>query len=226
MTRIFIARHGNTFGPNDTPLRVGARTDLPLVPSGLRQAAALGMYLRENNIKIDLVFSGPLKRAQQTATQALEHAGQKQHIIIDESFNEIDYGPDEGKVEAEVIARIGAEAIKKWDSDAVVPDGWQVNPEQMIQDWHGFADKCKRDFAGKNILVTTSNGTARFAPYLTGNYADFCQKHHIKLSTGAVGCFVLDGDNWRCEYWNVKPIDWLEDYNITPPYASEFETIS
>ncbi len=223
MTRIFIARHGNTFRPEDTPLRVGARTDLPLVPSGLRQGAALGLYLRENNIKMDLVFSGPLKRAQETANQALEFAGQQQQIIIDDSFNEIDYGPDEGKVEEDVIARIGADAIKKWDSDAIVPEGWQVIPDQMIQDWYQFAEKCKRDFQGQNILVVTSNGTARFAPYLTGDYEAFCKTHKIKLSTGALGCFVLEDDAWRCEYWNVKPIDWLEDYNITPPDISEFE---
>ena len=31
VTRIIIARHGNTFTKDQTPLRVGAGTDLPLV---------------------------------------------------------------------------------------------------------------------------------------------------------------------------------------------------
>ena len=30
-TRIIIARHGNTFTKEQTPTRVGGRTDLPLV---------------------------------------------------------------------------------------------------------------------------------------------------------------------------------------------------
>lgn len=43
---LIIARHGNTFGPDDTPTRVGARTDLPLVESGIQQARLLGTHLR------------------------------------------------------------------------------------------------------------------------------------------------------------------------------------
>ena len=42
MTRLYIARHGNTFEAGEAPRRVGRRTDLPLTAAGRAQAEALG----------------------------------------------------------------------------------------------------------------------------------------------------------------------------------------
>jgi probable phosphoglycerate mutase len=42
-TRIIIARHGNTFTKDQTPLRVGARTDLPLVET--ERGTNIGKYI-------------------------------------------------------------------------------------------------------------------------------------------------------------------------------------
>ena len=43
-TRIIIARHGNNFTKEQTPLRVGARTDLPLVET--ERGTNIGKYLK------------------------------------------------------------------------------------------------------------------------------------------------------------------------------------
>ena len=67
MTTLIIARHGNTFGPNDTPTRVGAQTDLPLVESGQEQAKKLGTYLKENNLTPEITYCSELKRTIETA---------------------------------------------------------------------------------------------------------------------------------------------------------------
>ncbi len=45
MTKLIIIRHGNTFNPDQTPLRVGAGTDIPLVTSGREQAKNIGLWL-------------------------------------------------------------------------------------------------------------------------------------------------------------------------------------
>ena len=47
---IYIVRHGNTFDPGDTLLRVGARTDLALSVSGCEQADRLGRHFLEKDI--------------------------------------------------------------------------------------------------------------------------------------------------------------------------------
>ena len=49
MKRLIIARHGNTFRPGETPTRVGAGTDLPLVEE--TRARSIGRYLKDKGLK-------------------------------------------------------------------------------------------------------------------------------------------------------------------------------
>lgn len=205
MTTLIIARHGNTFGPKDTPTRVGARTDLPLVEKGREQARKLGEYIKENNMIPDVVYSSNLQRTIETATIAIHKSGISNPVYQLDIFNEIDYGPDENKIESDVIARIGEEAIKAWDKNAVVPDGWAVDPDQIIKNWTGFAKHITEHDNDETILVVTSNGIARFAPYITGNYEAFRRQYNIKLSTGALGILEFKNSAWHVKDWNIKP---------------------
>tara|TARA_Y100000588_G_scaffold373990_1_gene448518 strand:- start:142 stop:783 length:642 start_codon:yes stop_codon:yes gene_type:complete len=205
-TRLLIARHGNTFGPGDVVKRVGT-TDLPLVESGLQQGLRLGTYLKQNNLIPDVIFTSKLKRAIQTAKQA--QSAMKTHLPIEtlSIFNEIDYGPDENQTEERVLARVGQDALIAWETKAKVPDGWNVDPNAIIKVWQDFSEKLTQDFAEKTILVVTSNGIARFAPYLTGDFKAFTAQYSIKISTGALCVFENNSSSnvWRCLQWNVKP---------------------
>jgi probable phosphoglycerate mutase len=204
-TTLIVARHGNTFSPGDVVTRVGARTDMPLSPSGLVQGRKLGLYLRELFLLPDVVFTSALMRTKQTAEQAFSAANVTRSITVDPMFNEIDYGIDENHPEEEVVARIGAEALKAWDEDAVVPNGWKVDVQAIIGGWIDFGKHIVRDHAGKKILVVTSNGIAHFAPYLTGDFQTFRRDHKLKISTGALCVFAHEADAWRVEGWNIKP---------------------
>lgn len=205
MIRLFICRHGNTFAAGETPRRVGARTDIPLVDSGLVQAKALGDHFKAQDITFNRAFCSRLQRTRQTAEIIVERMGQQQTVDPLNFLNEIFYGPDENKTEEEVIARIGKDAIEKWDSDAIVPDGWDANPDFIIGDWLSFGDYAKYHFKNQNILLVTSNGTARFAPHLTGDFIRFQKNNDIKLKTGAYGIIAYDGNKWVIEAWNVRP---------------------
>ena len=210
MTTLIIARHGNTFGPDDTPTRVGARTDLPLVEKGQKQARAIGQYLKKNNLIPDVVYASNLQRTIETARIAIKETGITNPIYQLDIFNEIDYGPDENKTEEEVIARIGAEAIKDWDDNAIPPDGWLVHPDKIIQNWQKFADQIRTPDDSYDhmdtILVVASNGVARFAPYITGDYEAFRSSYTIKLSTGALGILKHEEGRWSVRDWNIRPI--------------------
>jgi broad specificity phosphatase PhoE len=159
MTKLLIARHGNTFDPGDTILRVGKHTDLPLSISGREQAERLGNYLHDNGIKVDAAFASFLKRTIETAKIALATAKNPIPIRQNHIFDEIDYGPDEGKPETEVIARLGSTALEAWDQDASVPNGWNVDPKQIIKNWHEFAAMLLHKLPEQTVLVVTSNGT-------------------------------------------------------------------
>ncbi len=205
-TRLLIARHGNTFGSGDVVKRVGT-TDLPLVESGLKQGAMLGAYLKQNDLIPDVIFTSKLKRTVQTAEQAQRSMQTNLPTETLSIFNEIDYGPDENQPEEQVIARVGVEALRAWENIARVPAGWKVDPLELINHWQDFSDRLLRDYAGKTILVVTSNGIARFAPYLTGDFAAFSARYDIKISTGALCVFEnsLPAKVWGCLKWNVKP---------------------
>lgn len=205
MTTLIIARHGNTFGPDDTPTRVGVRTDLPLVEKGIEQAKAIGEFLRENRLIPDTVYTSHLQRTQQTAKAAIKESGVSNPIYKLDIFNEIDYGPDENKTEAEVIARIGAQAIKDWDEDCIVPPGWLANPDTIIKNWIDFADQICAHDDNETVLVVTSNGIARFAPHITGDYEGFKAAHNPKLATGALGILRCEAGQWVIKDWNLKP---------------------
>ena len=111
MTTLIIARHGNTFNKGETPTRVGARTDLPLVDSGRVQAMAIGRWLKENGHYPEAVYSSQLSRTRDTAKIALQEAGYIEPVYELAIFNEVDYGPDENKTEDDVIARVGVSPL-------------------------------------------------------------------------------------------------------------------
>lgn len=204
MTTLIMARHGNTFGPEETPTRVGARTDLPLVEKGRQQAEAIGNYLRDHRLIPDVVYCSGLQRTRQTAEIAVKSSGVTNPVFALDIFNEIDYGPDENKPETEVIARIGEQAIRDWDAQAIVPDGWRVDPEEIIQNWQGFADQIRAHDDNETVLVVTSNGIARFAPHITGDFEAFRSQYSLKLSTGALAIFRFENGRWIVQGWNLR----------------------
>ncbi len=194
MLHLLIARHGNTFEPGDRVLRVGRGTDIPLSNSGKEQAKNLGEYLFHHHRDIQAVYTSTLKRTLLTAGIILSTMHLEVHITPAAIFDEIDYGPDEGKPESDVIARIGTEAIKNWEDNNVVPTGWNVDPEKITENWREFANDKEKKFPDQLILVVTSNGIARFAP-----------EHNIKLKTGAVSYLTVENGHWTCIYSNRRP---------------------
>jgi probable phosphoglycerate mutase len=199
-TTVIIARHGNTFSEGQTPTRVGARTNLPLVESGEEQALRLGHHLKISHLIPDIVFTSSLRRTVDTARLAcvaMMCAAPNTPLAF---LNEIDYGVDENKPEPDVRARLGEDTLKKWDDAGEMPDGWSPRPENIIANWKDFLTRCETEFKNKTILVVTSNGIARFVLNLAQN-GDTCP---LKLSTGAYGILKYD-TNWTVTDWNIRP---------------------
>lgn len=204
--KLLIARHGNTFASGDQVRRVGI-TDLPLVETGLQQGRSLGAYLKQYQLIPDVIFTSTLQRTLQTAEQAQHAMGTQLSIEQRSIFNELDYGPDENQAEEHVLTRIGKKALDAWETQAIVPKGWNVSPEEIINNWYTFAEHLRQNYRGKTCLVVTSNGIARFAPYLTGDFAAFSAQYPLKIATGALGIFTnaTHVSTWHCHGWNIKP---------------------
>ncbi len=204
MTTLILCRHGNTFAPGETPRRVGARTDLPLSDSGRDQAEKIGAWLKDQNLKPQMTYTSELTRTIETARIALKHAGLATTTYALKLFNEIDYGVDENQPEDAVLARLGQDALAAWDERAVVPPGWHFDPAATINGWRDFATHIVAD-EQECVMVVTSNGIARFAPHITGDFDGFTKTHGIKMATGTVSVFTFEYGLWHVASWNKRP---------------------
>lgn len=200
--RLYIVRHGNTFDKGDTVLRVGGRTDLDLSASGRVQAAELGAHFSNAGIGFEKVLAGPLKRTVQTAEAISAAVFAPEEIEIVEGLREVDYGPDEGQPEDLVLARIGQAALEAWEENAVVPEGWQVDPAALIDIWRAILASAQA--RGGNTLAVTSNGIARFALQAIGLDGEANAQTPLKLRTGAYGVIALAEAPALIE-WDVRP---------------------
>jgi broad specificity phosphatase PhoE len=195
MRRIFVIRHGNTFASSAEARRIGCRTDIPLVESGHAQAEQLGGWFAVQPFVLTRLLSSPLLRARQTA-QAIAVATGHPSDGTKDWLSEIDHGPDEGRSENEVVARVGAQAVAEWDEHGVAPPGWIVDADARIAGWRAFFAEGSQ---GVDLLVT-SNGAARFALIAAGIPAET-----LKLRTGAFGELEVTGGAVRLVRWDVRP---------------------
>ncbi len=184
-----IVRHGNTFAPGDPPRRIGARTDLPLVASGIAQAEALRDAFARRGLAFARVLASPLRRTRETAAIVAPHVTAEPAGFL----REIDHGPDEGRTEAEVLARIGADALARWEAAAEPPPEWIVDAPARIAAWRTLL---VAPFDGPTLLVT-SNGAARYARIALGQAP-------ARLRTGA-WAEIAAGPPPAITDWDVRP---------------------
>ncbi|MEO0417732.1 MAG: histidine phosphatase family protein [Pseudomonadota bacterium] len=202
---IVIVRHGNTFESGEAPRRIGARTDLPLTARGMDQADALGDHFAQQGIAFDRVLASPLKRAKQTAQRLVAKQDRISPLEDAEFLREIDYGPDENRLEDDVLARIGAPALEAWEQRAVAPDGWIVDAGERLRAWRELlSEPGSHD---QNTLLVTSNGAARFALLADANLRVQSENlSSLKLPTGGLGLLEWsDSNRWRISAWGVRP---------------------
>mgnify|MGYP006170975803 CR=1 FL=1 len=112
---------------------------------------------------------------------------------------------DDGDGDIKDHGHFREQALKDWDEKGIVPDGWKADPQGIIKNWQGFADQVRVHVYCEVILSVTSNGIARFAPYITGDFEGFRQNHKIKISTGALCVLRYEGERWVVKDWNLKP---------------------
>ena len=118
------------------------------------------------------------------------------------TLQEMKAGRSPATLSPEEIAAKGEAIIEKWNADATVPTGWKVDVQQIRDNWMSLASEVKD---GEIMLCVSSNGTIRFAPVITGDYAGFCAEHDIKVATGGVCIFTSeDGTTWTCTEWGTK----------------------
>lgn len=200
MAHLFVVRHGNTFDTGDVVTRVGGRTDLPLSSSGMKQAEALAAHFASTRFAAAL--ASPLQRTRATARAILCARTDAPALLIRSFLREIDYGPDENQPEETVLARLGQAALKAWDEDGAPPPGWLVDPAAIRAGWAALLAETCALAADAQVLVVTSNGTARFLTDVVDTAPEGLER---KLRTGAWGQIEVTPAGARLAAWNQRP---------------------
>jgi broad specificity phosphatase PhoE len=214
--RLLISRHGNTFGPTDTPVWLGAnkKQDLSLVDSGRRQANDLAQVIQELDLTLSAIYCGPLQRTREYAQIIGDKISFPVKPIVDFRLNEIDYGDWSGLTKVEIQAQGGGAELDAWENFSQWPKAahWLGSPEKIIAEVKLFAEYLIKNYnADDNILVITSNGRLRYFLHLIpGAFARHVQCKNFKVATGNLCLLLYAGKKWLLKFWNKKPRELLK----------------
>ena len=148
-TTTILLRHGDTrLSPEH---RFSGQRDLPLSPSGTRQAKAAACRLAAD-APIDAVVSSPLRRAVDTAAIAAAELGLT--AVIDDDLRETDFGDWDGFTLAEIQQRWPA-AVALWRSDPEQPPPGGESFADTSHRVNRACDRLLRDHGGQTVLVVS-----------------------------------------------------------------------
>ena len=191
MNSLILLRHGQSQWNLEN--RFTGWKDVPLTTKGIEEANKAGSLIKENKIKIDIIFSSILQRANKTAELALKkkdfvHLWNNNHLIMTKSqnLNERDYGDLVGLNKAETAEKFGKQQVHIWrrSYDISPPNGEslkdvvnRVSPyfSENIQPL--ILDK-------KNVLIVAHGNSLRAIMITVGLYKPE-QISSIELPTGS-----------------------------------------
>jgi broad specificity phosphatase PhoE len=107
MLNLILTRHGQAA---DGDVMLGGQLDLPLLPGGREEAAALASRLA--GVRVDRIVASPMRRALETA----QIVARGRPVEIDERLRELAYGRWEGLTYAQIDAH-DPELRARWEHD-------------------------------------------------------------------------------------------------------------
>jgi alpha-ribazole phosphatase len=155
MSRLLLVRHGET--QLQSSLRYWGKTDVPLAKSGIHQAELLKARLA--NEKIGLIYSSPLKRAEETAKIIASAHGATVEVCAE--LREVDFGEIEGLNYREILERY-PEIARLWTircEELVYPSGESL--AELETRVGTFAAKLKKENPKGSTLIVAHAGVLR-----------------------------------------------------------------
>ena len=161
MARLILVRHGQSVW--NASNRFTGWTDVGLSEQGVEEAEDAGRQLSE--IRIDVVHTSDLVRAQRTAEIIMRHneASEDVPTNYDWRLNERHYGALQGLNKTETAEQHGAEQVHIWrrSFDVAPPEGesLEMTAERTIP---YFTEEIVPDLvSGKNVLVSAHGNSLR-----------------------------------------------------------------
>ncbi|MBX0357436.1 histidine phosphatase family protein [Halobacillus sp. Nhm2S1] len=184
MTKVALIRHGST--PWNKEKRAQGSSDIPLDEEGMADARKLAERLHKETW--DVLYSSPLKRAQQTAEFISEKVGLT--IQFDSRIEEASGGQIEGTTETE--------RIEKWGKDWRDLDLGMETPESVVSRGMSFMEDVLKKHEGKKVIVV-SHG-ALISHLLRELDRERVRDEHMKNTS--LSEVHLRDEQWYCERFN------------------------
>lgn len=224
--KLILIRHGNTFEKGETPVQVGARTDIELTARGRQQAQELAAEFQRRKFKIETIYSGSLSRQRQTA-QIISRIMDDIPVVGDQpGLEELDYGSWEGMT-SEEIKKMSAESYSNWLNNGIWPiDIFNESEQRRVSALSAFVERLFKVHSGDScVAIVSSNGIirqfARFAhknsqTSLWDSLSIAGEIDSLKMKTGSYSLCELSAatpDNsphrivLDMTQWNIVPAD-------------------
>jgi broad specificity phosphatase PhoE len=172
MTQIILARHGETEWNVEEVFR--GRIDVELNETGVKQAQLLSEYL--SDLKIDAIYSSPLKRALKTAERIAGYHELEVEIVP--GLIDFDYGKWQG---------LAHQAVK--DKYKKLYAGWVSSPDRVtMPDGESLDDVRKRAMDVVSGVIAKYGGIAVLVSH--------------RVVNKVLICALLGLDN--SHFWNIK----------------------
>jgi broad specificity phosphatase PhoE len=166
--KLILVRHGETEWNKQRRIQ-GCRSDTRLSPKGLAEADSLAAALRKE--RIDAIYSGPMKRAAETAQIIGEACKLPVHMLNE--LREIDAGQLDGLFERELSGAYEVAWKELINGNAVtpLPGGESLQDLQKRTSW-----------AVDRMLEKHIDGTVVVVAHLLANLVIVCQVLGINLA--------------------------------------------
>jgi probable phosphoglycerate mutase len=210
--RLYLLRHGNTFEAGETPVQVGAGTDIELTARGREQASNFAALLKQEQITPTHIYSGHLKRQKQTAEIIAQELKCEDRCSIGlAALNEIDYGSWEG-LSVESIQDIAPQQYRDWSEAAVWPgDVFEGTLSRHLAEMKSFLNQLLESYSPNDtVVVVSSNGILRFfRSFDSEDWKGIIARREVEQSKVKTGSyckvFLSPGPKIRIESWDINP---------------------
>ena len=191
MNKLILLRHGQSQWNLEN--RFTGWKNVDLTQKGVEEAILAGKLMKEKNIKIDLVFSSNLKRANETAKLAISQMSLKNLydkdknliMIKDQSLNERDYGDLVGLNKEETARKYGKEQVHIWRrSFEIPPPGGESLKNVLERVKPYFRQNIKNEIENEKNVLIVAHGNSLRAIMIAINLYKPEQISKIELPTG------------------------------------------
>ncbi len=206
MAEIILARHGETEWNVEEMFR--GRIDVELNETGIKQAGLLANYL--SNVKIDAIYSSPLKRALRTAETIAQY--HQLEVEIAPGLIDLDFGKWQGLLRQEVQ-----------DKYEGLYTEWANHPERVkLPGGESLDDVRDRTMAVVNEVIAKYEGTAVIVSHRVVNKVLICvllgldNSHFWNIRQDTCGITTFTYENGRFVLIRHNDTSFLKPLNKAP----------